>query len=76
MKPHLDLGIKCPDKPRYWLLLARRCIINAFFFSIRFFNLFIVFTVFYPRYEKDHAPKSSRREKAAKWTNMAAKQVT
>ena len=39
-------------------------------------NVFIVFTVFYARYEKDHAPKSSRREKAAKWTNMAAKQVT
>ena len=30
----------------------------------------------YPRYEKDHARKSNSREKAAKWTNMAAKQVT
>ena len=31
--------------------------------------------VLYTDYAKDHLPKSNRREKAAKWTNMAAKQV-
>ena len=31
-------------------------------------DFFNVFTVFYPRYEKDHVPKSNSREKAAKWT--------
>ena len=34
------------------------------------------FIVLYTHYAKDHLPKSNRREKAAKWTNMAAKQVT
>ena len=32
----------------------------------------MVFTVFYAHYAKDHLPKSNGREKAAKWTNMAA----
>ena len=36
----------------------------------------MVFTMFYVHYAKDHLPKSNSREKAAKWTNMAAKQVT
>ena len=36
---------------------------------------FFLFFVFYTHYAKDHLPESNRREKAAKWTNMAAKQV-
>ena len=35
----------------------------------------IVTIVLYTHYAKDHLPKSNRREKAAKWTNVAAKQV-
>ena len=35
-----------------------------------------MFFVFHTHCAKDHLPKSNSREKAAKWTNMAAKQVT
>ena len=54
----------------------QRKLSRALFLYLSDLNFFIVFKVFYARYEKDHAPKSNRREKAAKWTNMAAKQVT
>ena len=36
---------------------------------------FSCFFVLYTHYAKDHLPKSNRRERASKWTNMAAKQV-
>ena len=38
--------------------------------------MFHGFMVFYAQYAKDHLPSQTGREKAAKWTNMAAKQVT
>ena len=36
----------------------------------------MVFSVYgvYAHYSKDHVPKSNGKEKAAKWTNMTAKQ--
>ena len=39
-------------------------------------HFFMAFTVFCAHYAKDHLPKSNGREKAAKWTNVAAKQIT
>ena len=35
-----------------------------------------LYIVLYTHYAKDHLPKSNGRDKAAKRTNMAAKQVT
>ena len=39
-------------------------------------RIFYFFAVLCTHYTKEHLPKSSGREKAAKWTNMATKQVT
>ena len=50
------------------LKTASRTLVGPYFF--------IVFTVLCAHYAKDHLPKSNGREKAAKWTNVAAKQIT